>query len=254
MAPAMMKVPASMRSGMMRCFAPSSCSRPSREWWACRRLRCALPFCSEGGEVGDFRLARAVLQDGLAFGECRGHQQVFGASDSDFVEDNFGAFQSVGAGLNVAVFLRDLCAEFFETFEVEVDGARTDSTAAGKRDAGVTSAGHQRAEYQRGGAHGFHQFIRSFGGGEVAAVDGGAMLGASIAEFDFGAHGGQQVACGLDVAHLWNIFENDGFFGKQGCGHAGQGSVFRAADADRAEQRLSAADDEFVHEPMSPEL
>ena len=44
-------------------------------------------------------------------------------------------------------------------------------------------------------------------------MDGGAVLGASVAEFDFGAHGGEQVARGLDVAHLRNVFEDDRLVG-----------------------------------------
>jgi len=80
----------------------------------------------------------------------------------------------------------------------------------------------------------------------------GAVLGASTAEFDLGAHGGEKVARGLNVAHLRNVFEDDWFFGEQGGGHAGQRSIFCAADADRAEQRLAAADYEFVHESGSP--
>jgi len=47
---------------------------------------------------------------------------------------------------------------------------------------------------------------------------------------------------------LRNVFENDGFVGEQGRGHAGERGVFRAADADGAEQRLAAADYEFIHE------
>ena len=78
------------------------------------------------------------------------------------------------------------------------------------------------------------------------------MVGASVAEFDFGAHGGQEVPGGLDVADLGNIFEDDRFVGEQGGGHAGECGVFCAADADGAEQRLAAADDEFVHRRMSP--
>ena len=199
------------------------------------------------GEVGDFGLAGAVLQDGFAFGEGRGHEQVFGAGDGDLVENNFRALEAGGAGFDVAVFLRDLRAELFEAFDVEIDGAAADGAAAGERDAGVSAAGDQRAEDQRGGAHGLDQFVGGFGGGEGGAVDGGAVLGASVAEFDFGAHGGEQVARGLDVADLRNVFEDDGLVGEQGGGHAGERGVFRAADADGAEQRLSAADYELVH-------
>ena len=73
------------------------------------------------------------------------------------------------------------------------------------------------------------------------------MVGASVAEFDLGAHGGEQVARGLNVAHLRNIFEDDGFVGEQGGGHAGKRGVFCATNAHRPKQRLAAADDQFVH-------
>ena len=199
------------------------------------------------GEVGDFGLAGAILHDGFALGESGGHEQVFGAGDGDLVEDDFRAVEAVGAGFDVAVFLRDLCAEALEAFDVQVDGTAADGAAAGKRDAGAAAAGDQRSEDKRGGAHGLDQFVGSFGGGEIFAVDGGAVVGASVAEFDFGAHGGEQVARGLDVAHLRDVFEDDRFVGEEGGGHAGKRGVFRAADADGAEQRIAAADYKFVH-------
>ena len=174
------------------------------------------------GEVGDFGLAGAVLQNGLAFGESRGHQQVFGAGDGDLVEDDFRALEAVGAGFDVAVLLRDLRAEPFEALDVQIDGAAADGAAAGQRDAGAAAAGDQRAEHQRGGAHGLDQFVGGFGTGEIRAVDGGAVLGASVAEFDLGAHGGEQVARGLNVADLGNVFEDDRLVGEQSGGHAGE--------------------------------
>ena len=205
-------------------------------------------FVEQGGEVGDFGFAGAVLQNGFAFGESGGHEQVFGAGDGDFVEDNFRAFEAIGGGFDVAVVLRDFRAELFESFDVQVDGTAADGAAAGERDAGAAAAGDERSEDERGGAHGLDQFVGGFGAGEIFAVDGGAVVGASVAEFDLGAHGGEQVARGLNVADLRNVFEDDGFVGEQGGGHAGKRGVFCAADADGAEQRLAAADDEFVHE------
>ena len=151
-------------------------------------------------------------------------------------------------GVDVAVLLHDFRAELLESLDVEIDGTAADGASAGKRDAGMAAARDQRAEHERGGAHGLDQFVGGFGSGEIGAVDGGAVLGASVAEFDFGAHGGEQVARGLNVAHLRNIFEDDRLVGEQGGGHAGKRGIFCAADADGAEQRLSAADDELVHE------
>ena len=45
----------------------------------------------QGGEVGDFGLAGAILHQRFAFGEDGGHQQVFGAGDGDLVEDDVRA-------------------------------------------------------------------------------------------------------------------------------------------------------------------
>ena len=47
----------------------------------------------QGGEVGDFGFAGAVFEDGFAFGEDGGHEQVFGAGDGDLVEDDVCAFE-----------------------------------------------------------------------------------------------------------------------------------------------------------------
>ncbi len=203
---------------------------------------------SKSGEVGDFGFAGAVPQDGFAFGESSGHEQVFGSGDGDFVENYFCASQAIGAGFYITVVLHDLCAELLESLDVHVDGTAADGAAAGERDAGAAAAGDQRSEDERGGTHRLDQFVGGFGGGEILAVERGAVLGASVAEFDIGAHGSEKVAGGLNVADLRNVFQNDGFVGEQGGCHARQCGIFCAADVDGAEQRLAAADDEFIHE------
>ncbi len=78
----------------------------------------AFDFCAhgdeQGSEVGDFGLAGAVFEDGLAFGQGGGHQKVFGACDGDLVEDDVCAFEAVGAGFEVAVVLGDGGTHGFE--------------------------------------------------------------------------------------------------------------------------------------------
>ena len=76
----------------------------------------------------------------------------------------------------------------------------------------------------------------------------GAVLRAAVAEFDFRAHGGEQLARGFDVAHLRNVFQNDRLFGEQSRSHGGQRGILGAADANRAEQRIAAANYKFIHE------
>ena len=155
--------------------------------------------------------------------------------------------QAVGYSLDVAVLLRNFRAEPLQTFDVKVDGAGADGASSGQRDAGVAAARYQRPQHERGGAHGLDQFIRRFGSGERARANRCPMMGASVAEFDFGAHGGEQLARGLDVAHLRNVFENDRFLGEQGCRHARQRGVLRATDADRPQQGIAAANYQLIH-------
>ena len=64
----------------------------------------------QGGEVSDFGLAGAVPHDGLALGQRCRHEQIFGSSHCDLVEDNLRSFETLGGGFDVAVILRDLRA------------------------------------------------------------------------------------------------------------------------------------------------
>ena len=203
------------------------------------------------GEVGDFGLARAVLDSGFALGEHGGHQQVFGAGDGDLVEDDVRAVQALGAGFEVAVLLGDGGAHVFQALDVQVDGTAADGAAAGHGDARHAGAGDERAEHERTGAHGLDDLVLGDGVGEGAAADGGAVLGARRSRLDLRAHGGEQLALGLDVADLGNVFEDDLVFGEDGGGHAGQRRVLCAGDADGADQRIAAANDEFIHRSAS---
>src|SRR5271168_1925739 len=105
----------------------------------------AFDFCShfieQVGEVGDFGLASGILQNGFAFGQSGGHEQVFGSGDGDFVKDDFGAAKASGRGFDVAVLLRDFCSEKFEAFDVEIDWTLSNGAATGERDAGPPAAG-----------------------------------------------------------------------------------------------------------------
>src|ERR1700719_5317565 len=130
---------------------------------------------------------------------------------------------------------------------MHINGTAADGATSGKRNPSAAAARDQRSENQRRGAHGLDQLVGSFGTGDIFAVQGGAVLSASVAEFDLDAHGGEQVASSLNIANLRNVFEDEGFVGEQGGGHARKCGVLCAADAHRAEQRLAAADYEFIH-------
>ena len=143
--------------------------------------------------------------------------------------------------------LGDGGAHGFEALDVEVDGAAADGAASGHGDAGDAGAGDERAEDERAGAHGLDDLVFGDGVGEDAALDAGAVLGAAVAEFDLGAHAGEELALGLDVADLGDVFEDDFVFGEDGGGHAGERGVFGSGDFDGAEKRVAAAYYKLVH-------
>jgi len=212
---------------------------------------CAFDLCAHadehGGEVGDFGFARAVFKEGVAVGESSGHEQVFGAGDGDLVEDDVRALETIGTGFEVAVLLRDGGAHGFEALDVEVDGTSTDGAASGHGNASDAGACDQRSQHQRRGAHGLDDFVFGDRVGEHGALDRGAMLRAAVAEFDFGAHGLEQLALGFDVLDLRDVFEDDFVLGEDGRSHAGERGVLCAGNFDCAEQRVSASDDELIH-------
>ena len=175
-APAIKKVPASMRSGMMVWDAPwRRGDAADTDGGGAGAVDGGSHGAEQAGKVDDFGLARGVIDDGFAGGEHGGHQHVFGAGDGDAVEVDFGAAQSVGrAGFDVAVFLAQLGAQAFEGGDVQVDGARADGAAAGEGDAGDAAAGHQRAEHEARRAHGLDQIVGGFGADDIAGLDGDA--------------------------------------------------------------------------------
>src|SRR5580704_5230066 len=212
---------------------------------------CTFDLCShgseEGGEIGDLGLAGAVFEDGFAFGQGGGHQEVFGAGDCDFVEDDVGALEAVGAGFEVAVLLSNGRAHGFEAFNVEVDGAASNGAAAGHGDAGDAGAGDEGAEDEGAGAHGLDDLVLGDRVGEDGAADAGAVLGAAIAQINLGSHAGQELALRLDVTDLRDIFEDDLVFGEDGSGHTGKSGVFGSGDFDSAQKGVTAAYYKFVH-------
>ena len=191
--------------------------------------------CQESGKVGDLGFSGAVLEDGFAVGKDGGHEEVFGAGDGDFVEDDVRAFEAAcspvrTAGFQVAVVLGDGGAHGFEALDVEVDRAAADGTAAWHGYAGDAGAGDEWAEDEGAGAHGLDDLVFRDRVGEDGALDAGAVLGSAVAQLDFGAHAGEELALGLDVTDLGDVFEDDLVFGEDGGGHAGEGGVFCSGD------------------------
>ena len=73
------------------------------------------------------------------------------------------------------------------------------------------------------------------------------MLRAPVAQLDLGAHRRQQPPFGLDVPHLGNVFKHYFVLGKNSRSHAGKRRVLGPRDANRSHQRITAANDKFIH-------
>ena len=161
----------------------------------------------QGGEVGDLGFAGAVLKK--ASSPSARTAAISRSSVPVTVilsKDDVRALEAFGAGLDVAVLVADLRAHALKPLDVQVDGPAADGAASGHGDAGEAGASDEGSEDQRRSAHGLHDLVLRRWIGEDAARDRGAVLSASIAEFDLGAHRDEQLALGLNVPGTWGIF------------------------------------------------
>ena len=211
----------------------------------------AADFRSHGvqavGEVADFGLAGGVAEDGGAFGECGGHEQVFGARDGHHVHEEAAAAQ-FAAGFDVAFVDVDMGTEGLHAFDVLIHGAGTDGTTAGQGDASLSETGKQRSQHENAGAHGFDELVRRFGVGDVAGIHRDLVV---AGEGGFGTHGVQDFDEGVHVAQARHVI-NDGFASdEQGGSENGQDGVLGAANGDFAVQRFAAAYFQLFHQATS---
>src|SRR5580698_11216272 len=110
------------------------------------------------------------------------------------------------------MLLRDLRSQLLQPLDVQIDWAGANGATTWQRNTGTLHTGDQRPQHQCRSAHSLYQLVRRFGIHQVATADGGAVLGTSVAQFDFGAHGRQQLALRLDITDLRNVFEYDWLF------------------------------------------
>src|SRR5215470_15424668 len=108
-----------------------------------------------------------------------------------------------------------------ESLDVQVDWTRPDGTSAWQRNSRVTVACDQGTKHKRGGAHRLHQFVWCFRANRTAAMNRGAVMRASVAQFDVAAHRDQQLTHCSDIANFRNALEDHGFIGEQGSRHRG---------------------------------
>ena len=145
------------------------------------------------------------------------------------------------------MLLDDFRPQPLQAFDMQINGTRTNRAATGQRNPRPAAARHQRPQNQSRSAHGFHQLVGSFRRIKLAAKDSRPVLRAAIAELDLSAHGGQQLARGLNIAYVRNIFQNDRLVSQQSGRHRRQRGVLCPAHSNRAQQRIAATNYKLVH-------
>ena len=129
----------------------------------------------ERREVGDLGLAGRVVDDGRALGQHGGHEDVLGRADARELEQDAGADQLVGPGLDVAVADREASRRVASRPATCMSiGPGPEVVAAGQGDPGLAESSEQRAEHHDRCPHALDELVGRLGHDLVVAghVDG----------------------------------------------------------------------------------
>ena len=117
------------------------------------------------------RLTGRIAQKGFPFGQNSCHHQVFRTGYGGEVEINITPHQAASRSLHISMFELDVRPQAGQTFEVQVDGSRTNGTTARQRYPRFFEPGEQRPENQYGRPHFPNQVVRCFMAVEAAGID-----------------------------------------------------------------------------------
>ena len=196
------------------------------------------------GQIDHFRLARGVFDDRFAFGQYRGHHQVFGTGHGDHVGADACALQAFGLGVHIAGLDGHFGTHRLQALDVLIDRAGANGATAGQRHAGFTAAGDQRAQHKDRGAHGLDQVIRRQRIVHAAAVEHEA--GRAIQRHS-DAHLRQQAQHGRDVVQVRQVGQVQRLGGQQRGAKDRQRGILGAGDGHFAIERRTAGDDQLIH-------
>ena len=207
------------------------------------------------GEVDDLRLARRVLQHGLAARQRGCHHQHVGGADRDLWKHIAVATQPpvLRPGDDVAVVDVDVGAELLQTVDEQVDRPRADSAAAGQRHLGLVHPRHQRRDHPEAGAHPRYQFVRrcrvdDVGGENVqrlALVF--AVAGPLSGRHDIDAVVAENPLQLCDVGKPRNIVQDQSLVGQKTGDHQRQCGILGAGNLNGAVERVTADDTNAIH-------
>ena len=242
------KVAASMRSGITVCSTGDSCSTPSMvmvelpapSTWAPMRLRNAARSAISGS-----RAALSITVVPLA--STDGHQRVLGGADARELEQDAGADELVGRGLDVAVGRLEHGAELLEPLEVHVDRAGPEVVAARAAPPGPGRSGPAAVRAPRSTPASARRARRA--PRARSPRDGRSSSSWRRGAGDGHPHRGEQVAHARHVGDVGHVAQHVGALGQAGRGHQLEHRVLGAADGDLARQRPAGAHDDPIGRP-----
>lgn len=164
-------------------------------------------------------------------GDCC-KQDVFGCADAREGQGDFGAAEpAVNPAAETAVLLHDRRAEPPQPFDVQVDRARAQFTAAGEGEAGPAAAGENRAKEEDRGTHLPHELFGQVEIGDVPRIDGDPV----VLPFQNAAEHGEDLSGRIDIRKGGAVIEGRPA-AEQGGREDGQNGVFCTVDGDFALQ------------------
>jgi hypothetical protein len=188
------------------------------------RAHCRQECC----ELDDLRLARGILDDGLAGGAGRGHQQILSTRHGHRVEHEPCTVELLRTRADIPIVDRDRRTHRAQAHDVQIHGPSADSAAARQRHIGMAISTEQRAQDQDRRAHRLDELVRREKLLDTRRISDDAAFGAMLGR---DAHALQQLQRRRDVVQLGHVADRHRAFGEQRGGQNRQRRVFRAGDS-----------------------
>ena len=196
-------------------------------------------------QIDNFRFLRRAFDHGRAFGQHRRHHHIVGAENgrAEFAAQiDHGAGQLRRKDFYVAAFHAHGRAERFKTFQMQIDRPIADDATARHRDGRFFAAAEQRAEHANRRAHFAHDIV---GRDRFDLLRGHGDRAAGA--FHLRAEMRQNLQHVMRVAQIRHATDDARLACEQRRRQDRQRRVFRAADLDRAGERVAAVDEDLIH-------
>ena len=139
-------------------------------------------------------------------------------------------------------------AEFFQTFQMQINGSRSPRAASRQTYPRFSETRRERPENIERCAHSFHKFVRRFG----IICSRRVYLNNAVLESHLRADNSEKFRHRPSITQVRHISDNAFPACQKSSRHYGQDGIFRAADIYSAVKRLSAANNKLIQEASPP--